>query len=107
MGSFLFNIFLKDLVKYLEDKCDVYNYAYDNTAGTPADPIDSLCPSLQTIAGYIMYMLSWFDLNHMKENPGKFQFIFFDIDNNSRLSMLPDVTLESLKVHSKYNSISS
>ncbi len=73
IGPFLFNVFVKDLVKYLEDQCDVYNYADDNTAGTSVDTIDSLCRSLQRTAGV---MLSWFDLNYMKANPEKFQFIF-------------------------------
>ncbi len=43
-------------------------------------------------------MLSWFDLNYMKANPEKFQFILFGKDNNSTLTLLPGVTLESLKV---------
>ncbi len=48
---------------------NVYNYADDDTAGTPAVTIDSLCISLQTIAGD---MLSWFDSNYMQANPEKF-----------------------------------
>ena len=95
MGLFLFNVFVNDLVKDLDDKCDVDNFADDNTAGTSADTIDSLYRSLQRIAGV---MLSWFDLNYMKANPDKFQFILFDKDNNSTLTLLSGVTLESLKV---------
>ncbi len=33
----------------------------------------------------------------MKANPEKFQFILFGKDNNSTLTLLPGVTLESLK----------
>ncbi len=51
VGPFPFNVFLNDLVKCLVDKCDVYNYAHDNTAWTSADMIDSLCLNLQRIAG--------------------------------------------------------
>ncbi len=57
MGPFLFNVFVNDLVKYIEDKRDVYNYmnyADDNTAGTSADTIDSLCRSLQRISGVVV-----------------------------------------------------
>ena len=36
---------------------NVYNYADDDTAGTPAVTIDSLCISLQTIAGDMLYDL--------------------------------------------------
>ena len=42
-------------------------------------------------------MLSWYDLNYMKANPEKFQFILSGKDNNSALTLLPGVTLESLK----------
>ncbi len=59
---------------YVEDKCDVYNYAHDITTRTSADTIDSLCRTLQWIAGV---MLSLLDLNYMKANPEKFQFILF------------------------------
>ncbi len=43
-------------------------------------------------------ILSWFDLNYMKANPEKFQFILFGKDNNSTHTLLPGVTLESLIV---------
>ncbi len=97
MGPFLVNVFLYDLVKYLEDKCDVYNYDDDNTSGTSAGRIDSQCFSLQRIGGD---MLSWYDLNYtcMKANHEKFQLILFRKDNNSRLILLLGVSLESMKV---------
>ena len=92
MARFLFSVLANDLVKYLEDKCDVYNYPDDNTAGTSADTIHCLCPRLQRIAGVT---LSWFNLNYMKANPGKFQFILFGKDNNNTLTnvLYPKVSL--------------
>ncbi len=91
MAPFLFSVFANDLVKYLEDKCDVYTYP-DNTTGTSADTIHCLCHRLQRIAGV---SLSWFDLNYMKANPGKFQFILFGKDNNSTFTkvLYPQVSL--------------
>ncbi len=63
----------------------MFNYADDNIAGTSADTIDSLCRSLQRIAGD---MLSWFDLNYMTANPKKFLFLW---DDTSTLTIPPGV----------------
>ncbi len=85
MGTFLsFNVFLYDLVTFLDD---------------PADMIDSLCLSLQTMTGD---MLPWFYLNYMKANSEEFIFILFGGDNNSMFTTDPLKVVKLLRVQTDF-----
>ena len=63
---------------YLKNKCDVYNYAADNT-------VDVCNRDVTAVMGYIIIklrqvgneMLEWFHINFMQTNPSKFQYIVF------------------------------
>ena len=69
-GPVLFNIFVNDLLWILNDKCDIYNYADDNTLVVHhKDPIivqTSMENACETA-------INWFRMNNMKANPDKFQ----------------------------------
>ncbi len=49
LGSFIFNIFLNDLLLKLGclENCDLYNYADDNTAGVCGRAPDEVCSGLE------------------------------------------------------------
>ncbi len=82
-GPLLFNIFINDLIFFLESKCDVYNYADDNTLSYHhADPkvVKDVLEKSSTIA------IRWFRVNHMKANPGKFQAMVLSRANHINLT---------------------
>ncbi len=95
MGPFLFKGFLNDLVNYLEDKYDIYNYADDNAAGTSAGSIDSLLVPQSENDSWLYAVMT--GLINEKENPKKLQFILIGKDNSSTLTILTSVMIESLK----------
>jgi len=84
-GPLLFNVFLNDLVMQLADKCDIFNYADDNSLSFHHhDPtmIKNVLESACSAA------LDWFDLNHMRANPDKFQAIVLSRQPNTMLPLL-------------------
>ena len=54
----------------MDDVCNVYNYADDNTLLNTDHRIDSLVAKLENSA---MVATHWFDINGMKSNQSKFQ----------------------------------
>ena len=103
-GPLLFNIFLNDFVLYMQNFCDIYNYADDN----------SICyrhENLGVVKGNIerccKKAITWFSNNNMQANPKKFQCmvlqrqsktcnISFKIDNEV---ILPSDNIKILGVH--------
>jgi len=71
-GPLLFNIFLNDLVLQLADKCDVFNYADDNSLSFHHHDLKIIKTTLESASNDA---LNWFDANLMKANPEKFQAI--------------------------------
>ena len=70
LGPLIFNIFINDLFYAMDDVCNVYNYADDNTLLNTDHRIDSLVAKLENSA---MVATHWFDINGMKSNQSKFQ----------------------------------
>ena len=72
LGPILFNIFINDLLLYLEGY-DICNFADDNTISvygkTEKEVITKLENSCKTA-------LEWFSNNYLVANPNKFQIIF-------------------------------
>ena len=66
----IFNIFINDLFYAMDDVCNVYNYADDNTLLNTDHRIDSLVAKLENSAMVATY---WFDINGMISNQSKFQ----------------------------------
>ena len=69
-GPVLFNIFINDLLHVLDECCDVYNYADDNTLSFSHD---DPCIVKSTLERSAKKALEWFANNNMKANPEKFQ----------------------------------
>ena len=70
LGPLIFNIFINDLFYAMDDVCNVYSYADDNTLLNTDHRIDSLVAKLENSA---MVAAHWFDINGMKSNQSKFQ----------------------------------
>ena len=73
LGPVLFNIFINDIFDFIT-KCNLYNYADDNTIS-----FESNCPTklVKCLEEQSMILINWFSINHMKANPEKFQAISF------------------------------
>ena len=74
LGPLLFNIFMNDMLYFLEVSCSVSNYADDNTlryAHSEYTVLKHVLESSSTKA------VAWFDDNSMKANPSKFQSLVF------------------------------
>ncbi len=52
LGPFMFNVFQNNLILKLEDMCNIYNYADDNTIGCRALTISELivCDSIMNVS---------------------------------------------------------
>ena len=70
LGPLIFNIFINDIFYALENVCNLYNYADDNTLLNTHHSITCLKTKLETSAAVAMH---WFDVNGMKSNQAKFQ----------------------------------
>ena len=78
VGPTLFNIFINDFLLLLNQKCQVYNYADDNTiAFCDTDPlvVKSKLEHVSSVS------ISWFRNNYMQVNPSKFQCIVLSRQN--------------------------
>ena len=74
-------MFQNDLLSQLKNKCDVYNYADDNTVGVCDRNYNGLHVKLRQVGNE---MLEWFDINFMQANPSKFQYIVFSKEQEKR-----------------------
>ena len=68
LGPLIFFIFITDLFYAMDDVCNVFNYADDNTLLNHR--IDSLVAKLENSA---MVTTHWFDINGMKSNQSKLE----------------------------------
>jgi len=94
-GPLLFNIFINDFIFMMEDHCDMYNYADDNTMSKcHVDPI-VIKSSLEASASVA---IKWFSDNNMKANPEKFQAMVLSRNNNVDITFsINDVTIVPTK----------
>ena len=65
LGPLIFDIFINDLFYAMDDVCNVYNYADDNTVLNTDHRIDSMVAKLENS---VMVATRWFDINGMKSN---------------------------------------
>ena len=63
LGPLIFNIFINDIFYVLENVCNLYNYAGDDTLLNTHRSITCLKTKLETSAAVAMH---WFDVNGMK-----------------------------------------
>ena len=74
LGPLLFNVFLNDLLYFLDGLCNIYNYADDNTISVSHEDLSVMRNKLRNASDIA---LEWFKDNHMQANPTKFQGIIF------------------------------
>ena len=73
-GPLLFNIFINDFIFLLQNECDVFNYADDNTLSFSHHNPSQIKLTLENAS---RTALCWFKNNYMKANTSKFQAICF------------------------------
>ena len=94
IGPLAYNIFSNDLLLLIQDHCDIYNYADDNSIGCSGESTEEVVQKLQMVASL---MLNWFDSNYLQANRNKFQFIIHNnVPNNCSLS-INNVTLKPME----------
>jgi len=79
-GPLLFNIFINDFMFQLQQLCDIYNYADDNTLSYSHSDPEVIKTRLEMASNVA---ITWFSQNYMKTNPSKFQAICFSRNNIS------------------------
>ena len=68
LGPFLFNVFIYDSF-ILFEKCDLYNFADDNTLSFHSPDFDKIINVLEDES---KTFIGWFRFNCMQANPNKF-----------------------------------
>ena len=107
LGPILFNVFINDLFFFM-DKCQLYNYADDNSMSSASSNIsDVMCNLHHDTANAI----DWFIRNGMEPNPAKFQFmiisskniekLFLRINENVMIPASSDVVLLGITIDEK------
>ena len=93
LGPLLFNIFMNDMFYFLE-KCDLYNYADDNSVTNSAPDLNDVIRSLRLDC---RNAIQWFIENGMQANPEKFQFMLESpqIANPISIDLGENVTITS------------
>ena len=80
LGPLSFNIFINDLF-FKIIRSDVWNFADNNTLYSCDKKIENIILNLKIDLKNVLY---WFQVNSLKANPGKFQFIILgDKQNNT------------------------
>ena len=74
LGPIPFKIFVNDIFLFV-NKCDLYNYADDNTLSKSDNTLQTVIESLEEDSTSLM---SWFAFNKMQANPDTFQAIAID-----------------------------
>jgi len=93
-GPLLFNIFINDFILKLQNTCNVYNYADDNTLSYAHSDPSVIKQMLEQASNDA---LIWFGNNFIKANPSKFQSIWFSKDDLSLNFEVADSTIKSEK----------
>ena len=70
-GPLLFNIFINDLFYFIE-RCNLYNFADDNSLSSHSFSLESLMSDLKHDSSIC---IQWYKDNGMEANPDKFQFM--------------------------------
>ena len=79
LGPLSFNIFINDLF-FMIIRSDVCNFADDNTLDSCDKKLENIFVNLKIDLKNVLY---WFQVNSLKANPVKFQFIILGDKNNN------------------------
>ena len=95
LGHLLFNIFINDSIYELQGVCSLHNFADDNTICCSHFDMNILKINLEKNPANLA--LQWFENNHMKANPSKFQAILFKCRKNEEVFLNLDISDELIK----------
>ena len=87
LGPLLFNIFINDLFFFVL-KCDICNFADDNTMYSCNKLLSKILANLQFD---LKNVLMWFTVNSLSPNQGKFQYMILGKCITSQLSLFINV----------------
>ena len=87
LGPLLFNIYLNDIF-YFVDKCEITNYADDNTPYCVDENVDTLLKSLESDNDIL---IKWFSDNYFKANPDKFHLLISKHSKNLTIKVQNDI----------------
>ena len=94
LGPLLFNIFINDIFLFLQ-KCDLANYADDNTMYTSDKRLSTIVDSLRH---EFTILSKWFYNDFMVLNPEKCSFMLLDVDYSLQANLVcGDEILENAK----------
>ena len=82
LGPLLFDIFINEIIHELQGVCSLHNYADDNIICCSHSDMNILKINLGKGANLT---LKWFENNHTKANPSKFQAILFKCRKNEEV----------------------
>ena len=85
LGPLLFNLFINDLFLFLE-RTNICNFADVNTIYRCDSVLEIILKDLQHD---MKIVLNWFQINSMKPNPKKFQFMI--LGNDSKLPVILNI----------------
>ena len=92
IGPFAFNIYSNDLLYLVENVCNIYNYADDNTICVFGETIENVIRNAQLATDV---MLNWFKNNYLQVNVSKFQFILFHKEMLDQSICINDIVIMS------------
>ena len=104
LGPLLFNIYINDLF-FVIKLSEVCNFADDNTLYSSNKELELVFRNLESDLNNV---LAWFNINSLKANPGKFQFMVlgtkeddsFVLDiGKKKTESSTEVTLLGVKIH--------
>ena len=106
LGPLLFNVFINDMFYFIE-KCNLYNFADDNSLLNISPTIEELLSNLKHDS---KICLKWYSDNGMAANPSKFQFMVssstlindIEIQIDENVIIKPEPCVKVLGVHIDY-----
>jgi hypothetical protein len=91
-GPFIYNLHSNDLLYLIDDLCDIYNYADDNTICVHRDNVSDVLSNIERVSEIL---LNWFKTNYLQANPEKFQFILLSKDKLDNGVLVDNTMLRS------------
>ena len=96
LGPLLFNVFYNDIFIFIE-KSEICNFADYNTIYDCAEDLSNI---LENLKHNMKILLTWFRINSLRTNPGKFQFMILGKKKRNSVKLIINSTeiKESKKV---------
>ena len=96
LGPLLFNVFINHIFKFIE-KSEIRDFADDNTIYGCGEDLSNV---LENLKQYMKILLTWFRINSLQANPGKFQFMILEKEKGNLVKLIINSTKikESKKV---------